>query len=799
MIKNYFKIAWRNILKSRFYSAVNIIGLSTGIAFTLLIAAYVWSELQVNKNLKNADRQYIIESNWKDVNEGFPLATLGPLAHELKTKHPDLIANYYRYDGVTSNVSKGDKSFRENLQIGDSTLLNMFGFTLQYGDASNALKNPFTVVVTKDVAKKYFGKTDVVGQTITIENFQGSKHDFLVTGVLNDIPKNSVTQLINAFPGRFYVSTANLDFFGRNMNWQNSFIVNYIELQKGVSPKQLEQAINHLIKENAPAQIAADLTPQLVALKDLYLSANNNLVQKMIYALSAIALFILAMAIINFINMSVSRSAARMREIGIRKVLGGLKRQLIFQFLTESIIVVSFATIFAFVLYAATRNLCSNILGNVIPPLTAFPLYFIAFPFLFIVFIGFTAGIYPAFVLSSLKAVESLKGKLTSVKDNVLLRKSLIAFQFITATVAFVGAIIISQQINLFLTSNLGYNKDYVLSAQVPRDWTQQGANKMEIIRNQLTVIPQVNNASLSFEIPDGNNSGSAQLYNFGSDSTQAITAQALTTDENYLSVYKIPLKAGSFFEGHALDSGTIILNETAVTALGFKTAGNAIGKQVRIPGDPTIYTIKGVTNDFHFGAMNQKIAPIAFFNVQFATIYRYLSFKINPGSIPSAIDALQKKWNALMPGAPFEYKFMDETLTQLYKSEIQLKKAAYTATILAFIIVLLGVVGLISLSIQKRTKEIGIRKVLGSSVAAIITLFIKEFLLVILAGGIIACPLAYIIMHNWLQNYAYRVDITASPFVISIICLGLITALLICVQTIKAAIANPIKSLRTE
>ncbi len=221
--------------------------------------------------------------------------------------------------------------------------------------------------------------------------------------------------------------------------------------------------------------------------------------------------------------------------------------------------------------------------------------------------------------------------------------------------------------------------------------------------------------------------------------------------------------------------------------------------KQIRIPGDPTIFTIKGVTNDFHFGGMQQKIAPIIIFNVQFATIYRYLSFKVNAGNIPATISALQKNWNALMPGAPFEYKFMDETLANLYKSELQLKKASYTATILALIIVLLGVVGLISLSIQKRTKEIGIRKVLGSSVANIITLFIKEFLIVILIGGLVACPLAYIIMHNWLQNYAYRINITAAPFIISIICLGLITALLICVQTIKAAIANPVKSLRTE
>jgi putative ABC transport system permease protein len=787
------------MIKSRFYSGINIFGLSVGIAFTLLIGAYVWTQLQVNKNLRNAGRQYIIQSKWKDPNQGFDMATLGPLAKALKDNYPSLVANYYRYDGITSNVTKGDKSFRENLQVGDSTLLSMFGFRLLHGDAKTALKHPFTVVITKDEAVKYFGKTNVVGQTISIESFSGSRHDFLITGILNPIPKNSVTALIDNYPGDLYVPTENLEFFGRNMSWQNPFIVNYVELQKGVTPKDLEKPIAHLVKQNASPQVATDLTSYLVPLERFYLSANNRLVQKMIYALSAIALFILAMAIINFINMSVSRSAARMREIGIRKVLGGLKKQLIVQFLTESVLIVFLATIFAFVIYAVTKNVFTGILGRELPSLNEFPIYSIVLPLLFIVVIGFIAGAYPAFVLSSLKSVESLKGKLSSVKDNLLLRKSLITFQFVTATTALVGAAIISKQIDLFLKHDLGYNRDYVLSAQVPRDWTSQGANKMENIRNQFAVMPQVSGVSLSYEVPDGNNSGSAAVYRFGTDSTQALTAQALTTDENYLSVYKIPLKAGSFFSGNALDSAKIILNETSARALGWRQAADAIGQPVRIPGDPTVFVVKGVTNDFHFGSMQQKIPPIIYFNVQFATIYRFLSFKIHPGNIPSTLNAIQKKWSALMHGAPFEYKFMDDTLANMYQVEIRLKKASYTATILSLIIVLLGVVGLISLSIHKRTKEIGIRKVLGSSVTNIMSLFIKEFLLVIFIGGVVACPLAYLIANSWLRGYAYRIHIDATPFITSIVCLGLVTALLICVQTIKLAIANPVKSLRTE
>jgi ABC-type antimicrobial peptide transport system permease subunit len=472
---------------------------------------------------------------------------------------------------------------------------------------------------------------------------------------------------------------------------------------------------------------------------------------------------------------------------------------LIFQFLIESVILVFIATVFAFIIYVSTQNLFSSILGNPIPSLNSFPLYFTVFPFLFILIIGFIAGIYPAFVLSSLKSVDSLKGKLSSIKEKVWLRKSLIGFQFIIATVAFVGAIIISKQINLFLHSDLGYNKDYILSAQLPRNWTREGVDKMETIRNEFAEMSSVKAVSLSFEIPDGNNSNQVPIYKFGTDSSHAIAAAILENDENFLSLYQIPLIAGSSFEGHRLDSLKVILNETAVKALGLKNANQAIGQRVKIPNNPQVYTISGVTDDFHFGSMQTKVAPIIMFNLQYDFIYRYLSFKIKPDNIPASINALQKKWNLLLPGAPFEYKFMDETLARMYQSEIKLKKASYTATVLALIIVLLGVLGLISLSIQKRTKEIGIRKVLGSSVTAIITLFIKEFAWIILIGGIVACPLAYLIMNHWLQEYAYRINITVLPFIISLICLGLIMVLLICLQTIKAAVANPVDSLKSE
>jgi putative ABC transport system permease protein len=801
MIKNYIKIAWRNVIKNPFYSVVNIVGLSAGITFTILVGAYVWNELQVNEGLKNGGNQYIILSKWKNPNQGYELATLGPLAKALRDNYPNLVANYYREDGITSNVSKGDKSFREGLQVGDSTLLDMYGFGLMHGDQRTAFEGPFSAVITEKMAIKYFGKTDVVGQTITIENFSGSKHDFMITGVLNKISRNSVTTLVDDYPNNIFIPNTNLSFFGRNMDWNNPSIASYVELQKGVKPEDLKKPIQQLVSQNTSEQVSSNLTPYLVPLKKYYLIANNGLVKKMLYALSAIALFILVMAIINFVNLSVSRSSSRMREIGIRKVMGSLKKQLILQFLVESIVLVFFATLFSIIFYILTRDLFSNILGKEIPKLNNFPVYFIGFPLLLIFITGLLAGIYPAFVLSSLKSVESLKGKLSSIKENVLLRKFLVAFQFGTASIAFTGAILISKQVKYFFSKDLGYNKEYIVSAQVPRDWTPAGISKMESIRSQFASMPEVSNVTLSYEVPDGNNSGNWFIYKAGADSSTAISTQELAADEYYASTYDIPMAAGVFFSppGALRDTLQLVVNETEAKALGWKNASDAIGQRVKFSSNNTVLTIAGVTKDFHFGTMQKEVQPITFLHVGIMNIFRFFSFKLKPGDMGNSIAALQKKWSTLMPGTPFEYKFMDDTLKKLYKTEIQLKQASYTATVLSLIIVLLGVIGLISLSIQKRTKEIGIRKILGSSVGGIITLFMKEFLWVIFIAGLIACPVAWVIMHGWLNDYAYRIPITAGPFIISVAGLAFVTSILITIQTIKAGTDNPVKSLRTE
>lgn len=799
MLKNYFKIAWRNLWKNKAYAFINIFGLSIGLASAMLIAGYVWAELRVNKQLKNSGNQYILQSKWKDPNMGIEQTTVGALAKALKEQYPNLVANYFRWDGIGSNVSKGDKIFRESLQLGDSTILSMYGFKLIHGDAKTALNAPYTVMISSGLALKYFGKTDVIGETLSIESFSGTKHDFSITGVMEAPGRNSVTYF-GGENNQVFIPASSSSFFGRNMDvWFNPYILSYIELQEGVSPKALEEPIAQLIKQRTPNQFRKNLKVELAPLEDYY--SGNGSVRKMLQTLSFIAFFILLMAIINFVNITISRSATRMKEIGLRKVMGGVRKQLVLQFFSESILVVAISTGLSLIFYQLFRPFISGLLGTDIPVLSSYPSSYILVPFIIVFIVGVLAGIYPAILLSSLKSVDSLKGVLKTAKENILLRKALVGSQFCIALIVFIGALIVASQVKLFLNSDLGYNKDFIVSAQVPRDWSKKGVEHMETIRDEFAAMPEIKSATLSYQIPNGNHERKINLYKASSNAAQAVTSIRLGADENYADTYSIHLMAGSFLPDNKseYDLSKIVINETLAKALGWHNAGEAIGQQVRMEEDSPVFTVIGVVKDFHFESMQQAVQPIAFQHIGKTETFRFLSFKISPVNTAEAISAIKTKWSKLLPGSAFEFSFMDETLKAMYSTEIQLKKAAYIATVLSLIIVLLGVLSLISLSIQKRTREVGIRKVLGASIPSIISLFVKEFSGVILVAGVIACPVAYLIMQRWLDDYVYRIDLTGQPFLIALSALASITVLLIILQTIKAASANPIKSLRNE
>jgi putative ABC transport system permease protein len=803
MIQNYFKIAWRNLMKRKFYSLVSIFGLSVGITFTLLVGTYIWGELQVNSNLKNVENQYIIQSKWKKSDIGLEITTLAPLAKSLKANFPDLVENYYGFDGITSVVANGDKIFREDMQIGDSTLLKMYGFKLLFGNSQTALNQPNTMVISSEQAIKYFGKLDIVGKSLTAESNSGSKRNFMITGVLDNIPLNSITNFISPKLPILMSFVGSNDFWGRQQffTWNNPYGVGYIELKKGVKPADLDKPMAQLIKTNAPQNLAENLTPFLVPIKNVYLEANNGVVKKTVFTLTIVALFILLMAIVNFVNISIGNSFTRIKEIGVRKMLGSLKGQIIRQFLAESVLISLFSLIVSLILYEIFQPFFGQILNKEIPSLRLASPYFYGICLLLSLSIGLLSGIYPAFVLSNLPSIDSLKGKLKSIKENILFRRLLIVSQFTIALFVFVGAVVISKQVNYFFNKDLGYNKESVVSVRVPRDWSPAGIAKMETIRNEFSRLREVSQVSISYDIPNGSPDNSNALYKMGQDSTQAVFVQTLTSDEKYAETYQIPMLAGVFFQSKQenYQPFKLVLNESASKALGFKKSEDAVGKMVRMHYAPQSFTITGVIKDFHVGSMHKTITPLFFMNVKDNPFYRFLSFKIKAGNLPESMAKIEQKWKELMPNSVFEYTFMDDTLQKMYQSEVQLKKASFVATILAIIIVLLGILGMVSLSITRRTKELGIRKVLGASSGSIMMLFLKEFVVLMVIAIVISFPLGVMSMNAWLTNYAYRIELNWGIFMSVGFLFCLVIIAFVSFQTYKVALANPVKSLRME
>ncbi len=802
MLKNYLKIAYRSLLRSKYYSLLNIAGLAVGITFAMLIGSYVWGEFRVNQTLRNTNRQYIVQSRWKQENMGLEFTTLAPIGQALKTQYPTLVADSYAFYGVTATVSHGNNHFRESIQIGDSTLLTMYGFELAAGNPHTALTQPNGIVITEARARKLFGKTDVLNQSLTVETPQSGKQEFTVTGVLKPLPPNSVTHLLTE-EAEVFMSLGAMPYFGGDLtNWGNAFIVNYVELQPGVSPSDLKKPLAQLIATNAPPNLGKNLTAYLTPLTDYYLESNNGVVRRMITTLAWVAVFILLMAVINFVNLSLGGASTRLREIGVRKALGSLRRQLTAQFLTEALVLTLLAMVLSIGLYVLFRPAFSGVVGQAIPSLTDLPGGYVWGMLALILLVGLLAGGYPALHLSAYSSVDSLKGKERSVAGGRWFRRGLVTAQFTIAVLVFVGAIFVSRQITFFFDTDLGFNKDALLTvSSLPRDWSPKGVTRMEDAREQFARLPGVGSASLSFDIPNGNAGLNANVYLPEQDSTQAITMPALTTDEHFAETYQIDVLSGRYFWPGASqqDADGIVLNESAAMALGYPAPEAAVGKRVRIQGSLQPFRVLGVIKNFHFGSMHKAIEPLLVGHIQNITIYRYFSFKIESGKVRPTIAAIEKKWHELFPDSPLEYAFMDQAFEKLYKTELQLEKAAYVATGLSLLVMLLGVVGMVSLTVSHRTKEVGIRKVLGASVAGIVGLFLNEYAWILLIANLIAWPLAYSLLTNWLADYAYHTTITWLPFVQVGVSIALVSALVIGLQVIKTALRNPVESLRSE
>jgi len=799
MFKNYLTIALRHLAKNRLFSAINILCLSAGITFSMIIGVFVLDEEGVNGDIKNLNSQYIVKSKWKSDNMGVDITTLGPLAKTMKDEYPTLVANYYRFDPVVNIVSSGGKHFRTQISAGDTTLVSMFGLKLAHGNAMQAFPNNQSAVVTETFARRFFDKTDVIGKVITIQTpSDGGKHNFIISAVLKDGPTNTVANFTGPAYDVYLPMDANQYFQSdKGDNWANVYMASMLQLKPGVTPKDMAIPFARVLNKYQPPFVKGNLQVQLAPMGDYYLSG----VQKTLNTLSLIAAFILLLAIINFININIGTSANRLKEIGLRKVFGGAKMQLMVQYITEALVIAFSAAIISLGLYEALLPVFNSVLQTTLDHFWQFNLGKIGFLLLLVISVGFLSGVYPAFVLSSSNTINAVKGKIDSAKGGLILRKMLLVVQFTLAIFVFICALNVSKQVAYFFNRDVGYNKEQVvIISSLPRQFDSVGVIRMEGVKSSLLQIPGVKDATLSYDIPDGNGGGNVPVS--ANNSSDIINTVMITVDEDFAKVYGLSLTEGIFLqhEGGAYVPAQIVLNETALQAL--KLTHPVVGKRVVMGGVGGLtMTIAGVVKDFNLESLQKKVQPLVMANVNepMTRAYRYYSVKINTANAAATLAALQAIWKNQFPDAGFEYAFMDEKFQAMYQSELQLKKAATIATLLNLIIVFMGIFGVVAFTLTKRTKEIAVRKVLGAGVNNIISIFLKEYGWLILLSNIIAWPLAYSLTNNWLETYAFRMQQDVAPYLFVCGFIFLAAFVLIIVQCYKTAAANPVKSLRTE
>lgn len=807
MFKNYFKIAIRNLWKNKGYSAINIVGLAVGLATCLLILIFVADELGYDKFNKKADRIYRVDGDLQFGGNHFILAVApDPLGATMKKDFPQ-VEQYVRFrDNGGFRVKKGNENVQENKVISvDSTLFDVFTLPVIAGDPKTALVDPKSIVITEKIAAKYFNTTDVVGKTLTINDTTNYK----ITAVIKTIPSQS------HFNFDFFVSLAASEESRQN-NWLSNNFNTYIVLRDGVPPsvleKQFEAFINKYVGDQAKQLLGINmdefkkagnfdylsLTPltkiHLHSDKTAELGINGNI--QYVYMFSAIALIILLIACVNFMNLSTARSANRAKEVGVRKVLGSQKKDLITQFLSESILISFISLILALGIAKLLLPYFNQVSGKELE-LGLFSKPWLAPSLLLLVLIvGLLAGSYPSFYLSSFQPVTVLKGRLASGFKGSKLRSSLVVFQFAISIILMVGTVVIYGQLNFIRNKRLGYDRDHVLVVK----HTYALGNHAKTFKDELLNVKGVEGVTITGWLPTGDYRSDSPLYPDATlDQKSAVSMQTWYVDENYIPTLNIQLAKGRNFSAQMpTDSSSVIINEAAAKLLGFS---NPLNKKLYYltslkKKTSKAYEVIGVIKDFNFNSLRQVVTPMVLF---LGTDKGSVAIRFKSADISSLIAAVENKWKTIIPAQPFDYSFMDEDFSNIYQKEQRVGKIAISFSILAILIACLGLFGLVTYAAEQRTKEIGIRKVLGASVSNIVNMLSKDFLKLVLIAMLIAFPLAWWSMNKWLQDFAYRINIDWKVFLLAGICAIAIALVTVSVQAIKAAIANPVKNLRSE
>ena len=807
MIKNYFKTAWRNLYKNKGFSAINIFGLAIGIATCLLITLYVWNELSYDKYNTKADRIYRIDGDVQFAGHHWILAvTPDPIGAALKKDFPQ-VEQYVRFRGYGGFlVKKGAENVREDKVIyADPTVFDVFTLPMLQGNQGTALQDPHTVVITESTAKKYFNKTDVVGKTLTINDTGNYK----ITGVIKDIPQQS------HFHFDFFVSLTESEESKQN-NWLSNNFNTYILLKPGADAKALNaQMDRETEKYVGPQALAAfhinlndfkkngnhdnyRLMPltkiHLYSNKVAELEANGNI--QYVYIFSAIAIFILLIACVNFMNLSTARSANRAKEVGVRKVLGSFKRDLIQQFLIESVMISCIALVIALViawlLLPYFNQLAST---NIVLSFTSIP-YLLPVLSLIALLTGLLAGSYPAFYLSSFQPSEVLKGKLASGFRRSWLRSSLVVFQFFISIVLIIGTIVIYRQLKFIQTKDIGYNRNQVLIIKN----TNALGNRAKAFKDEVQKLPDVKEATMTGWLPTSGNRGDSPFFpDATTDPKRAVSMQTWKVDDRYIPTLQMKMVAGRNFSSQMpTDSNAVIINEAAAQLLDFS---DPVNKTLYYLTDDITKVVKpyhvvGVVKNFNFNSLRENVTPLALF---LTTHKGSIAFRIETKHLSSLISQIEAKYKSLAPGQPFAYSFMDEDFNKTYGAEQQVGNIAIAFSILAILIACLGLFGLVTYAAEQRTREIGIRKVLGASVGNIVSMLSADFLKLVIISSLLAFPVAYYCMNHWLQDFANRIHISFWMFGIAGLSAVLIAFGTISFQAVRAALGNPVKSLRSE
>ncbi|QDK83686.1 FtsX-like permease family protein [Spirosoma sp. KCTC 42546] len=815
MLSNYFKIAFRNLAQSKGYSALTIFGLALGLAVSLLSILYVADELSYDRYNERADRIYRINSDISFSLQAIKAASSPtPMGQTLKKDFPEVEEatrlGKYGSHMITSHVVKSNHIIirEKGVLYADSTVFNVFTLPMLAGNPKKALTEPQSVVITESTAKKYFGTTDALNRVLVFDDNDVRK----VTGVIEDIPAQS------HFQADFLLPLHELNDAKVN-KWGNHMFTTYVLLRPGTDPKSVEAKFEHILQiyvdpalrryfntslaesRKAGNDFKYSLFPltkiHLYSDRDGELSPNNNI--EYIYLFLAIALFILLIAVFNFINLTTARSAKRAREVGVRKVAGSSRTELVFQFLSESLLTTFFALLvgisMAYFLLPIVNTLAAKSLSFKQVTKVSSILYLLAGSGV----VGILAGLYPALHLSSFKPITALKGKLWVMPERLNLRNYLVGFQFSLSVLLIIGTLLINQQMQYIQTKKLGFNKEQVVVVNTAQSTQQEVTTfKQEVLRS-----PAIKTGTVSGFLPVTSNRGNDMWYPENeTDQKQSVGMQEWQVDPDYIATLGMQLLQGrNFTAGRVADKQAVIINESAAKRFGYQSP---IGKIIHKTGGETL-TIIGVVKDFHYESLRTAIEPVGLVLDAIPLgghIEPYLadvSFRLNTADVSSALATIEKTWKQLAPERPFTYSFLSEDFDAMYRAEQRTEQLFMAFAAIAILIACLGLFGLSAFAAEQRQKEIGVRKVLGASIPGIVTLLSKDFLKPVLIAIVIASPIAWWAIHTWLQNFAYKVDISWWVFALAGILSVGIALLTVSFQSIKAALMNPVRSLRSE